>query len=163
MSAVAVSRVAELLAHPRYEVLPFGDIEEAVLEHVPPAVTVTVTMSPQKGIEPTLDLAERLAAHGYSVVPHLSARLVREIAATSPRLLARVDGSGRMTSSSSRATRTSPRAIRRRRGPARGVAELGHRFEQVGITGYPESHALISDDDDDPGHVRRRPRSRRTS
>ena len=48
------SRVAELLASPRYEVLPFGDVEEAVLEHVPTDVTLTVTVSPRKGIEHTL-------------------------------------------------------------------------------------------------------------
>ena len=75
--AVAASRVAELLAHPRYEVLPFGNVEESVLVHVPRDVTLTVTVSPQKGIEHTLDVAERLMRHGYAVVPHLSARLGR--------------------------------------------------------------------------------------
>ena len=37
---------------------------------------MTVTSSPSRGIEATLSLAERLAAHGYRVVPHLAARLV---------------------------------------------------------------------------------------
>ena len=37
-------------------------------------MTVTVTASPVKGLEPTVDLAERLAARGYRVVPHLAAR-----------------------------------------------------------------------------------------
>jgi methylenetetrahydrofolate reductase (NADPH) len=35
-----------------------------------------VTSSPARGIDATLALAERLAAHGYRVVPHLAARLV---------------------------------------------------------------------------------------
>ena len=93
MSAVIDNRVAEHLAHARYEVLPFGDIEEAVLEHVPIDVTLTVTVSPRKGIEHTLDLAARLTNHGYSVVPHLSARLVRDLDHLRA-ILARIDEMG---------------------------------------------------------------------
>ena len=40
--------------------------------------TVTVTASPSKGLEATLDLAERLTGHGYVAVPHLAARMVRD-------------------------------------------------------------------------------------
>src|SRR5260370_7659636 len=39
---------------------------------------VTVAVSPTKGLDATLGLAERLAGRGYQVVPHLSARLVRD-------------------------------------------------------------------------------------
>ena len=70
------SRATELLQRPRYEVIPLDGVEEQVLAHVPREVTVTVTVSPTKGLEPTLALAGALAGHGYSVVPHLSARLV---------------------------------------------------------------------------------------
>ena len=66
----------ELLRSIRYEVIPTATIEAKVVESVPKDVTVTVTASPNKGLAPTLDLAERLAGHGYRVVPHLSARLV---------------------------------------------------------------------------------------
>ncbi len=41
-------------------------------------MTVTVTASPARGLDATLDLTERLAARGYRVVPHLSARLVAD-------------------------------------------------------------------------------------
>ena len=73
-----LARVAPLLQHPRYEVFPAASTEDAVLEWVPSDITVTVTASPAKGLDPTLDLAERLTARGYQVVPHLSARLVRD-------------------------------------------------------------------------------------
>src|SRR4029079_14587558 len=66
---------AELLQRPRYEVIPLDGIEEQVLALVPREVTVTVTASPTKGLEPTLALAGALAAHVYCVAPHLSARL----------------------------------------------------------------------------------------
>ena len=73
-----VIRATELLRRPRYEVIPLDGIEEQVLAQVPREVTVTVTVSPTKGLEPTLALAGALARHGYSVVPHLSARLVAD-------------------------------------------------------------------------------------
>ena len=70
--------LAELVARSRYEVIPLAGAEEQVLEHVPRDVTLTVTASPIKGLEPSLELAEKFAAHGYPVVPHLSARLVAD-------------------------------------------------------------------------------------
>src|SRR5215831_18396538 len=73
-------QILPLLQKVRYEVLPTASAHDAVLEAVPRDVVVTVTASPTKGLEPTLGLAERLAAAGYHVVPHLSARLVRDAA-----------------------------------------------------------------------------------
>ncbi len=66
----------ELLGAVRYEVIPTATIEDKVLAAVPKDVTVTVTASPTKGLDTTLELAERLARAGYPVVPHVSARLV---------------------------------------------------------------------------------------
>ena len=51
--ALARRRVARLLEPSRYEVLPLDGVEEQVLEHVPRDVTMTVTASPTKGLEPT--------------------------------------------------------------------------------------------------------------
>ena len=56
-STGAAATVAELLERSRYEVIPLAGVEEKVLEHVPHDVTITVTASPVKGIEPTLELA----------------------------------------------------------------------------------------------------------
>jgi len=41
-------------------------------------VRLTVTASPAKGQDATIDLAVKLAGHGYAVAPHLSARQVRD-------------------------------------------------------------------------------------
>ena len=70
--------VAPMLAHPRYEVFPAASVEDQVTEWVPRGLTVTITASPTKGLAATLELTERLAGHGYQVVPHVSARLVRD-------------------------------------------------------------------------------------
>src|SRR5690242_11137756 len=68
----------ELLERSRYEVLPLDGTYESVVAHVPTEVKITVTASPAKGLGATLELSERLAASGFTVVPHLSARLVRD-------------------------------------------------------------------------------------
>ena len=71
-----MTSLRELLSGLRYEVIPAKGTEQAVADWVPAGMTVTVTASPVKGLEPTVELAEKLAARGYRVVPHLAARSV---------------------------------------------------------------------------------------
>jgi methylenetetrahydrofolate reductase (NADH) len=141
-----LARVAPLLQRPRYEVFPAKSTEDTVLEWVPEGLTVTVTASPTKGLEPTLDLTQALAARGYRVVPHLSARLVRDDAHLAD-IVARLTScgvhdvfvpagdadppAGRFDSALSLLDR---------------LAEMGSPFSRVGVTGYPESHPKIDDD-----------------
>ncbi len=141
----ARSTVVRLLENARYEVLPTATTEEAILEHVPRDRVVTITASPSKGLETTFDLAERLAGHGYAVVPHVAARMI----------------SGR-SELSEIAERLTGKGITRIFVPG-GDAEpagdyadalsllvdltaLGSPFEHVGVAGYPESHPTVSDD-----------------
>jgi methylenetetrahydrofolate reductase (NADPH) len=138
--------LAEMLTRSRYEVIPLAGAEEQVLEHVPRDVTLTVTVSPVKGLDHTLELAGRLAAHGYPVVPHLSARLVVD-----PSHLAELIA--RMTEIGVRDVFVVAGDADEPAGTYEGASalleamrEVGHPFEQVGITGYPESHPLIDDE-----------------
>ena len=85
--------VADLLRNSRFELLPLDGIEEQVLEHLATDTKVTVTASPRKGLEATLELSERLSNAGYPVVPHLSARLVRDRAHLEE-VLARLSAAG---------------------------------------------------------------------
>src|SRR5207302_1076121 len=66
-----VSVLTALVTAARFEVLPTDTIEEKILEHVPVERMLTVTASPAKGLEATLDLTERLLKQGYNVMPHL--------------------------------------------------------------------------------------------
>jgi methylenetetrahydrofolate reductase (NADPH) len=142
----SASRLVELLTRPRYEVIPLAGTEEAVLEHVPTEVKVTVTTSPAKGLEPTLALAERLAEHGYEVVPHVAARHVRDRAHLAE-LVARVRATGATDVLVMAGDAEKPAGEFDGSLPLLvALAELGTPFREVGITGYPESHALISDD-----------------
>jgi methylenetetrahydrofolate reductase (NADPH) len=125
-----------LLEQARYEVLPTASTEDKVLAHVPRELTVTVTASPGKGLEATLDLAERLTGHGYTAVPHLAARMVSGRAELAE-ICARLTGKG--------ITRIFvPGGDAEPTGDYRDA--LGRPFAQVGITGYPESHPTIHDD-----------------
>jgi methylenetetrahydrofolate reductase (NADPH) len=134
------------LKSPRYEVLPTAKVEAAIIEVVPRDVTITVTASPAKGITATLDLAERLMGHGYSVVPHLAARMISgrsELIEITKRLTTLG-----VTNVFCPAGDADPPA-----GEYAGalamlehLTELGRPFPEVGITGYPESHPDIEDD-----------------
>jgi methylenetetrahydrofolate reductase (NADH) len=139
--------VAEALRRPRYEVIPLRGAEEQAVEHVPKEVKLTVTASPKKGLESTLELAERLTKQGYEVAPHLSARLVRDEAHLED-ILQRLRESGIRDAFVIAGDAEEPA------GKFEGASELlaamtevGHDLEEVGITGYPESHPFISDAD----------------
>ena len=138
--------VSELLANPRFEILPLDGIEDQVREHLTTEVKVTVTASPRKGLEATLDLSERLARAGYPVVPHLSARLVRDRAHLEE-VLARLKEAGVRELFVPAGDATEPGQFP---GAAELLAAMGEarsQFERIGITGYPESHHLISDEE----------------
>ncbi len=143
---MTASAVAELLRSSRFEILPLDGIEDQVREHLSTDTKVTVTASPRKGLEATLELSERLAAAGYPVVPHLSARLVRDRAHLEE-VLARLRSAGVTELFVPAGDATEP-------GEFQGAAELLEamgdartQFERIGITGYPESHHLISDEE----------------
>ncbi|MCL6671500.1 methylenetetrahydrofolate reductase [Streptomyces panaciradicis] len=143
---MAGQALRRLLEHVRYEVLPAAATEEKVLAHVPRDVVVTVTASPVKGLEPTLELTGRLAAHGYRVVPHVPARLLRDDVHLKE-VVTRLREAG-VDDVFVPAGDADPPA-----GPYDGalpvlvrLGELGAPFARVGITGYPESHPLIHDD-----------------
>ncbi len=141
-----LARVAPLLARPRYEVFPTTAIEDLVAEWVPAGVTVTVTASPVKGLEPTVALTERLAARGYRVVPHLSARLVIDEAHLTE-IVARLTRAG-VDDVFVPAGDADPPAGRFDSALAllAQLSEMGRPFPRIGITGYPESHPRIGDD-----------------
>ncbi len=129
-----------------YEILPFGSTEEKVLAHVPAGISMTVTTTEAKGLEPTLDLAEKLTGHGYRAAPHLAARLVRDrrhlvdiVARLSE---AGVDGIFVIAGDAPTPVGDFPDAY----SLLEALDAHGHPFTRIGIGGYPEGHGTISDD-----------------
>jgi methylenetetrahydrofolate reductase (NADPH) len=144
--AQARRALIEALRHPRYEVLPLEGIADEVAEHVPREVKLTITASPSRGLEASLVLVEHLRAAGYAVAPHLSARLVRDRGHLEE--LAR-----RLVSVGVNDIFVIAGDTREPAGQFPGAAdllsamgELRDRFAEVGISGYPESHHVISDE-----------------
>jgi methylenetetrahydrofolate reductase (NADPH) len=129
-----------------YEVLPLKGVREKVLESVPPTVPLTITASPRKGLAATVELAARLTEDGYQVVPHLSARLTRDrleltavlaqLAEAGIRGLFVIGGDGEPRGAYSCALEL-----------LSDIHESGYQFDDIGIAGYPEGHALIDDQD----------------
>jgi methylenetetrahydrofolate reductase (NADPH) len=143
---VGAEALRALLARVRYEVLPARATEEKVLAHVPSDVVVTVTASPVKGLEPTLGLTERLAAHGYRVVPHVPARLLRDDTHLKD-VIERLRAAGVDDLFVPAGDADPPAGTYEGALPVlRRLTELGRPFTDMGITGYPESHPLIHDD-----------------
>lgn len=143
---MAAAGLRTLLGRVRYEVLPARATEDKVLAHVPRDVVVTVTASPVKGLEPTLDLAVRLATHGYRVVPHVPARLLRDDLHLKE-VAGRLGEVGVDDVFVPAGDADPPAGAYEGALPVlRRLTELGRPFARVGVTGYPESHPLIHDD-----------------
>ena len=135
-----------LLRSPRYEVLPAKGTEQAVLDWVPAGMTLTVTASPVKGLEPTIALTERLTARGYRVVPHLAARSVAGDAHLTD-IVTRLKACGVDDVFVPGGDATHPAGPFDSALPLlERLAEMGAPFSRIGITGYPESHPKIHDD-----------------
>jgi len=138
--------LAPLLRDARLEVLPTPTAEQRITENVAAGRTITVTASPNRGLEATLELAERLAGSGYRAVPHLAARMV--------------SGRSELTEISERLAAAGIDTVFVPAGDADPIAgdyssavdlledltALGSPFGHVGVTGYPESHPTIGDD-----------------
>src|SRR6185312_3330236 len=129
--------LAALLAAPRYEVLPTEGAEQLVLAHVPRQVTITITASPRRGIDATLALAERLAPAGYQVVPHISARLIRDETHLEE-VLGRVRALGRLeifvvAGDAKEPAGKFPDSV----ALLAQLSSMPHGLQQIGVTGYP--------------------------
>ncbi|HET7419802.1 MAG TPA: methylenetetrahydrofolate reductase [Candidatus Dormibacteraeota bacterium] len=137
--------LAAFLRAPRYEIFPTAEVADQVVANVPREVTITVTASPRRGMPATVLLAANLASVGYTVVPHLSARMIRDrheleqivetLQKAGIRNLFVVAGDARQPAGEF------PDAL-----SLLSALPPGHGFADIGVTGYPESHPFIHDD-----------------
>jgi methylenetetrahydrofolate reductase (NADPH) len=127
-------------------VLPTEDVEGLVAAHVPPEVTITITASPRRGMDATITLAERLSRQGYTVVPHLSARLIRD-ASQLHEILGAIKEMGVrdvfvIAGDAREPAGTFPDSV----SLLEAMMASGHALDDIGVSGYPESHSFIDDD-----------------
>ena len=137
--------VEALLTDARFELMPFESFDEEI-EHLPEDATIAVTTSPQLGIETTVERTEQAAELGYDISPHIAARYVED--------REQLDDIARRLTDAGVTDIFVPGGDREE--PAGefesaydllvALDELGHSFEEVGITGYPEGHDFLDDE-----------------
>lgn len=76
LSPTARRTVERWVSEMVWEVVPLSNLEGR-LGHLPPGSAVSVTCSPTKGVDATLDVCEQLVTLGHRAIPHLGARTVR--------------------------------------------------------------------------------------
>ena len=133
--------VARLLADPTWELIPLKNARDQAAS-LPPGSTVSVTASPGKGLDATLDLAIELEQAGTRAIPHLSARMVRD-ARTSSELLARMTDAGIDRTFIVGGDAEEPGAFEDALSLLEAMADLGKLPEQVGVGCYPQGHPDI--------------------
>jgi methylenetetrahydrofolate reductase (NADPH) len=133
-----------VLADPIFELLPLKSIGDQI-GHLPAGARVSVTASPNKGIDATLDWAIRLQGEGFRAIPHLSARMIasRSILAE---LLDRAREGGLTHAFVVGGDADEPGEYLDGLSLLRAMTELGHPFATLGCPAYPQGHPDIPAD-----------------
>ena len=133
-----------LLADAQWELIPLRNLAEQ-LAYLPPAAPVSVTASASKTLEDTLDLTAELRALGHRPVPHIAARMVRSRDHLEE-LLGRIESMGLSEIFLVGGDVTSPAGpFDSAVGLLEALREISHSLTHIGVTSYPEGHALITD------------------
>ena len=134
--------VRRLFLKPEFEMLPFRSALDQI-DFLPEAATVTITASPAKGIEPTLEYATKLAERGFDVIPHISARsiadethLSRILDAIAEAEIDRIFVIG----GDSKDAGEFPDGL----SLIQAIESLGYPLPEIGVAAYPDGHPFIS-------------------
>lgn len=132
------------LEAPCFEVIPLKGVEKRV-QCLPRGSEVAITCSPDKGIPATLGLARRLSDRGFTLIPHIAARMVvdephfrdilRELEELGIHRIFVVGGDAEKPSGRFDSSLELLRLMR----------TIEHGIETVGIGAYPEGHPLIDE------------------
>ncbi len=144
LASDARAALADALADPIFEVLPLKNLPDQI-PHLPAGALVSVTASPAKGIDATVDWAARLQADGFRAVPHLSARMIPDQAKLAE-LLARAADAGITRAFVVGGDADEPGEYLDGLSLLQAMRELGHPFEAIGCPGYPQGHPDIPDE-----------------
>ena len=134
--------VRELASRTRFELVPMSGVESAI-DALRPESLVSVTCSPSKGVQATLDLTARLLDRGHDAVPHVSARLF--------------EGAHHVRALTDWVQRHDLRELfviagdcEHPRGPypdsmsfLRELLELGPSVSRIGVPAYPDGHPFV--------------------
>ena len=143
LDAPARTALVAALADPIFELLPLKNLPDQI-PFLPAGARVSVTASPAKGIDATVDWAARLQADGFRAIPHLSARMIPDRAKLAE-LLARAREAGLTNAFVVGGDADEPGEYLDGLSLLRAMTELGHPFETIGCPAYPQGHPDIPD------------------
>lgn len=136
--------IAGVLADPTWELIPLKNVHEQAAA-LPPHSTVSVTASPAKGIEATVDLAVELEQAGHRAVPHLSARMIRDDHHLAELMARLVDGNidrAFVVGGDAEVPGEYPDGL----SLLEAMSDLGIMPKEVGVPCYPQGHPSIPED-----------------
>ncbi len=133
-----------VLADPTFELIPLKNAREQAAA-LPRGATVSVTASPGKGIEATIELTIELEKAGLRAIPHLSARMIRDRAHLAE-LLSRLADEGIDRAFVVGGDADQPGEFLDGLSLIRAMADLGKQPADVGVPCYPQGHPDIPDD-----------------
>ena len=142
--APARAALRRLVGSPLFELVPLRNVLDQAA-FLPPGALVSVTASPAKGMDATIELAAQLRERGYVVVPHLSAHMIRDRAHLAA-ILRRMDDAGVDRAFVVGGDTKDPGEYRDGLSLLRAMADLGHGLREVGVPCYPQGHPTIPDD-----------------
>lgn len=143
LDAGARTALLDALADPIFELLPLRNLADQ-LPHLPAGARVSVTASPTKGLDATIDAAARLQADGFRVMPHIAARMIPDREALAA-LLERARDAGIVRAFIVGGDADTPGIFRDGLSLLEAMTELGHPFTTLGCPGYPQGHPDIPD------------------
>lgn len=136
--------VARVLADPTFELIPLKNVRDQAAA-LPRGAEISVTASPGKGIEATVELAIELEATGLRAIPHLSARMIRDRAHLAT-LLSRLRDAGIDRAFVVGGDADEPGAFLDGLSLLRAMTDLGQAPSELGCPCYPQGHPDIQDD-----------------
>ncbi len=133
-----------VLADPTFELIPLKNVHDQAAA-LPRGATISVTASPGKTIETTVDLAIELEATGLRAIPHLSARMIRDRAHLAT-LLTRLRDAGIDRAFVVGGDADEPGEFLDGLSLLRAMADLGQLPSELGCPCYPQGHPDIPPD-----------------
>ncbi len=136
--------VRRILEHAKFELIPLKNVLDQS-RFLPDGATVSVTASPAKTLEDTLDLSAELQQRGFDVIPHLSARMTKDKAHLES-ILKRMDAMDVSKVFLVGGDADDPGEFFDAHSILKAMDEMGHHLTEIGVTAYPEGHHFITDD-----------------
>ena len=131
----------KLLDGMTYELIPLKNVHEQG-EYLPKSSTISITCSPAKDIEATLELCESFLSKGHTTIPHFAARMV-ESEEHVAQIVKRIESLGIETVFIIGGDADQRGPFNDAPGLLRSFLDKNPKIQTVGIGSYPDGHPSI--------------------